>query len=190
MKNSQLFCARALQWEAAGSFHLAVTWETFNAACVACNGGLKLRALSHQRASTTEAALETAAPNSFQAEHEGFLPAMEVKPCLTSAWGFVVVFSEGGFHHWVAYPDMGVRECELSWSTETMRRAATWRISCVVEGGGTWEGVETERITSPCKRCLKRGPLSGKSVLICELWFYLYCLCLGLFIYALSYETW
>ena len=116
---------------------------------------------------------------------------MGVKPCLASAWGFAVAFGDGGFHHWMVYPDMGVGECELSWSTETMRRAATCRIWCVVEGGGTWERVEAERITSPCKCCLRRGPLNGKRILVCELRFYLCIyLCLGLFIYALSHEIW
>lgn len=191
MEHSQLFHARALQREAAGSFHLTVTWETLNAVRVPCDRDLKLRALSHQRASTREAALEAAAPNSFQAEREGFLPVTGLKPCLASAWGFGVAFGEGGFHHWMVYPDTGVGERELSWRAETMRRAATWRVSCVIGAGGTRERVETERITSPCKCCIKKGPLSGQSVLICELRFYLcICLCLGLFVYALSCETW
>lgn len=161
-----------------------------NSQCCSCClwWRLKIKALSHPKASPIEAPFKTAAPNSFQAEREGFLPVMGVKPCLTSAWGFAVAFGDSGFHHWVVYLDTGVGECELSWSTETMRRPATWRISCVVEGGSVWEGVETESITSPCKHCLKRSPLSGRRALICKLWFI--CLCLGLFIYALSCETW
>lgn len=184
---SALLC-QGIATGAARSFHLTLTRETPNTVRVVRGEGWKLRALSHPKASPIEAPLKTAAPNSFRAEREGFLPVMGVKPCLTSAWGFAVTFGDSGFHHWVVYTDTGVGECELSWSTETMRRPATWRISCVVEGGGIWEGVETESITSLCKQCLRRSPLSGRRVLICKLWFI--CLCLGLLIYALSCETW
>lgn len=50
-----------------------------------------------------------------------------------------MVFGDSRFHHWMVYSDMRVGECELSWNTETMRRAAIWRIACVVKGGSTWK---------------------------------------------------
>lgn len=74
---------------------------------------------------------------------KGFLPITGVKPCLALAWAFAMALGDGRFHHRVVHPDMGLRECELSWGTETMSRAATCRLSGVVEREAPgWEGRE------------------------------------------------
>lgn len=131
--NSQLFHSRALEQEAVGSFHLTVTWETqilctFPVVEAGNSGHYLTRVIDTGFARNCRPFLIRS-----KGRMKSFLPIMGVKSCLAPAWAFAMALGDGRFRHWMVCPDMGLRECELSWSTETMSRAATWRLSGVVE---------------------------------------------------------
>lgn len=157
--------------------------------CIAHGGGWQIRAFSHQRVTDTGF---TWGCSPFLINSKGsmksFLPIMGVKSCLAPAWAFAMALGDGRFHHWMVYPDMGVRQCGGAQKPGAGQQPGGYR--CCSERG-TWVGVKTGTIISSCKCCLKRGPLSGNRVFICELQFSVYiCLCLGLFICTLSCEMW
>lgn len=129
--------------EAVGSSHPTAVWETLHS--VACDGALKLRALSQQRALMTGAALRLRL-----LIHSG----LSVKVSYPS-WDWNLVSLLVGALPWCLDGDITTGWCVLTWlsrSTRTGRRAAAWRVWCV------GQGVETKRITSPCKLPKKGFP--------------------------------
>lgn len=127
VKHSQLFHTRGSATGGCQELPSDHTMRNSNTVCIACGGGWKFRALSHQRVIDTGFALNC---RSFLTHSKGsmksFLPITGVKSCLAPAWAFAMALDDSRFNHWMVYPDMGGRECELS-------RAAAWRLSGVVE---------------------------------------------------------